>query len=398
MKTFIRMSLMREKEAINEHLSEFTGVILDAHILETFQNASSGYISNNKLRYILDPNTYRLAIDPIIDCTDKRWYDRIIQNFKIQDLINDQGLLDTTLLRDHKRLERFVIDILRYQEDRISNLSGDIESWLFLLEESNEDENQKPYCVIPPYFIIDSEELLDLNIEAINLSLDKSELPIYANIPIYYDNLFNENVINHIIKRYIETDADGFLLWVTDYNEVKERSISLQCYQSLFKEMKELAGSQREVINLFGGFFSTILASKNIYDGLAHGIGISESRNPYGLGGPAPTLYYVPILHRMLTSERADDLILTVKSRCSCPVCSSKMPSELKTMELVRHILNVKMIEQREIEPLSMDEIIAKLDQDYEMIYRSAGDTRTQRTFMAYSQQLKEWVNSLKVL
>jgi hypothetical protein len=119
MKTFIRMSLMREKEAINEHLSEFTGVILDAHILETFQNASSGYISNNKLRYILDPNTYRLAIDPIIDCTDKRWYDRIIQNFKIQDLINDQGLLDTTLLRDHKRLERFVIDILKYQEDRI---------------------------------------------------------------------------------------------------------------------------------------------------------------------------------------------------------------------------------------------------------------------------------------
>jgi len=56
---------MRERKAISQHINDISGLVVDAHIVESFQNSSSGFIMANDLDYIVDPITYRFALEEV---------------------------------------------------------------------------------------------------------------------------------------------------------------------------------------------------------------------------------------------------------------------------------------------------------------------------------------------
>ncbi len=396
MKIYLRMSLMREKQAIDEHFEDIEALIIDSHILETFQNATSGYVTRNKLKFIIDPITYRFTTEIIKECTKKRWYDRLVENYKMEDLMRYDGTLNLDKLHPHIRRNSFVKNIINYQDKRISQLSTETESWLTLLSEDNGRFEKKPLNVFPPYFIIESDESLDINIKSIMLAKEHTTNKIYANIPIENELLYDIKFINKLIEKYTSLELDGYFIWITDFNELKQRKSYLTYYEYLFKTFKDNVNDEIQINNMFGGYFSNLLTKKGVMDGFAHGLGFSESKNPYGQGGPAPTRYYVPLIHRMLTIDRAEDILENYEeSKCNCPVCEHKEISELSTIELTKHVLNVKVQEKELSETLSLDELIEKMNSDSSGIVESARDSETRKQFNIYTEHLREWSNAL---
>lgn len=395
MRNFIRMSVLREKEAISEHLSDFYGMVIDAHILETFQNATAGYIVSHNLNYVIDPVTYKFALEPIVDCVSKRWYERLIKNYSMEEFIRSDGMLDLNALGKLEDVTSFVKSVLEYEEKRVSYLSGEAVALLSLLAEESVPEQKPPHCLIPPYFIIESRELLDLNIKLIKEALEITDELIFAYVPMSSDLLYYHKFCNEIVSKYSELDVDGYFVWATDFNEAKERSISLELFTRFLTSLKSAIGN-KQVINMFGGFFSTILATQSIIDGLVHGVGISESRDPYKLGGPAPTRYYVPILHTMLSPESAEDLIENESLACNCPICQTMSPSEMSVKQLIRHVLNAKVSETDEIKSLSLEEIRKMLLRDYNKVVSSVTDPELKKQRVAYASHLLEWRKILK--
>ena len=391
------MSVMREKQAINEHLEDVFGIVVDAHILETFQNATSGYIVSNNLNYVIDPVTYKFTLEPISDCTSKRWYDRLVKNYSIEDLIQPDGKMSLEELSDSSRARDFVESVLRYEERRVQHLSGETMAFISLLAEESLSEQKPPYCLIPPYFLMDSRDDLELNVNLVEEALGLTDNPLFAYIPLNYDLLYSQRARDAIIQKYSDLEVNGYFVWVTNFREVKERAVSLELFESFLESLKSRIGN-REVVNMFGGFFSTILATLEKIDGLVHGIGISESRDPYTPGGPAPTRYYVPILHSMLTPENAQDLLsdLPLRYRCNCPVCVGTSPSDMSVMQLIRHVLNAKVAERSAIESLSLQEIKRMLDRDYRRVISSAADSVSRRQRVASAIHLKEWKKALE--
>jgi hypothetical protein len=393
---FVRMSVMREKEALNEHLNDISGIVVDAHILETFQNATSGYIVSKDLNYVIDPVTYRFDINPISDCTSKRWYDRLVKNYNMEDLIQPDGRIKRGKLSDSSRARDFVKSVVKYEETRVQDLSGETMAFFSLLAEKTTAKQKPPYCVIPPYFLIDSSKILELNVSLIKEARGLTNNRLFGYIPLNYDLLYNQSARDTIVKQYSDLKVDGYFVWVTDFDEVKERSESLGLFDSFVDSLKSKVG-KREVINMFGGFFSTMLATLGRIDGLVHGIGISESRDPYTPGGPAPTRYYVPILHRMLTPENAQDLFSKLpRYWCNCQICSGTSPSDMSVMQLVRHALNAKVAERTAIESLSAQDIIRMLERDHERVVSSATDPISKRQHIALAVHLREWVRALR--
>ena len=385
---------MREREAINEHIDEIFGLVIDAHVLETFQNATSGFIINNNINYVVDPNTYRFYLDNIYECSSKRWFERLVDLFGIEDLIIEGNKIYSYEL-DSSRLDKFVQNVVKYQERRMIDLSGETRSLISLFSGEPPPKLKKPYCIIPPYFIIESGEELNINIDSIELAKKYTDIPIYGLIPIYYDLIFDNDILNVITNRYVEANADGYFIWITDFNEIKEKGIILKFAKDLYISLKEKIG-EKELINMFGGHFSTILSTQGFLDGLVHGVGISESRDPYVESGPAPTRYYVQPLHRMLSLESATDILYNQPYRCRCPICEGTQISDMGVPDLIKHVMNAKLAEKNEILDLSLEEIMQKLQNDLDQMITINRFDLLRRRIRNYGVHINEWIKALK--
>ena len=58
---YMRFNIMRERPLIKEYLNKFSGVIVEAHVLESFAGATSKFISTLDKPFILDPVTYKFS-------------------------------------------------------------------------------------------------------------------------------------------------------------------------------------------------------------------------------------------------------------------------------------------------------------------------------------------------
>jgi len=391
MKTFLRFNMMRERDTILEHKEDIDGLVIDAHIVETFSNASSSYLISNQFPYIVDPITYRFSIDIVEEYISKKWFSKLIDLYNIENLLLDNGRIDMSELINNNNLQKFTENVIKYQENRLIDLSGNTLSFINWIE-GEETTSQKPLCIIPPYFIIQDSAELEINIKSLEYASDLTELPIYAIVPIYYDLLYDPDFLMKILNDYANSCADGFFFWVTDFNEVKEKGAVLRIFKEYLSEFKTKIGS-RELINMYGGYFSTILSAINILDGVVHGVGLSEYKNPFNVGGPAPTRYYVPILHRMLSPESAMDLLEGQSFRCNCPICLETSISDMDVSKLIIHVLNAKIYEREEIKSYTEDQIIRKLECDYDKVINAF--PKKQRIKLI-ADHLLEWKKALE--
>ena len=182
-------------------------------------------------------------------------------------------------------------------------------------------------------------------------------------------------------------------LWVPSFDE---RIVPTSALRE-FRRVVSRGAQDHEVYNLYGGFFSILLAKSGL-SGFNNGLGYSEYRAWPTLDatGAAPARYYVRRLHAYLPTATATALVeQDPKLRCKCPVCDGgrKQPIELDYHELKRHFALARLWELELVQERSVEELRKKLRKDADRI-RSAS-AALPRAFNIRVDHLYRWAEAL---
>jgi hypothetical protein len=194
----------------------------------------------------------------------------------------------------------------------------------------------KPWALIPPYFFMDeftSEKWLEVNIDAVKIAKDMyPHERIMMQLVMGKDLLINQKLQEEIIDSVILAPADIIGLWIDDFDETSVTSTELMIY----KKMLEKLGSKKQIIILYGSYFSVALMNAlpdlNII-GVCHGLEYAEHRPVIPVGGGFPvSKFYYPSLHIRLPYMEAFTLarsFFSSKENYLHNVCNCKKCKEL---------------------------------------------------------------------
>ena len=239
-------------------------------------------------------------------------------------------------------------NIINFQWDVLEKVSEDQEYKDFL---EFVDAHLRPQFLIAPYFFIEPDnfenEIYD-NLSFVKLSRDylnsdndlKKEM-LFAEIVIHKEVLSDKEMTKRIVDGYHNSEADGFILWIDNFVEVKETESLLKDYVKFLVQLKKNTG--KPVMNFHGSYFSIFLASKaiSLLAGVGHGIEYGESRPVIPVGGGIPLAkFYFPRFHKRIDYDPdASNILLEMnwikdkntylENVCSCPVCKEVIVNDV---------------------------------------------------------------------
>ena len=85
-KLYYRLNLARDKDILREHTEKFDGIVVDAHVYETFKNSLSAFIASlpSSHTFMIDPVTYKFSIPEItLAYSEKPWFSKLLDYYKI---------------------------------------------------------------------------------------------------------------------------------------------------------------------------------------------------------------------------------------------------------------------------------------------------------------------------
>lgn len=337
LKHIIKYGTAVDTQFIKEYEETFDLLAFNANIL-CFQSenmARNIYVEFKNLPYFIDPKLYVFQNDLKYIKKDKdnefkQSYVTLAKNYNLDYLIDRDSSIKIQEVNDDI-IGTLTKDILNFQVDYIyENLSTELKQFAMLTNTKREPS----FLNIPSFAIKDKEDLgwLNINTQMIEESMkfkknDYYNKEMYANLIISKDILNNKELINKIIESY--SLADGLLLWVDGFNELKvdEETIMSLIY---FIQGYKKSNPNKNIYSLFGGYFSQLL-SKIGLSGVSHGVGYGESKDINTLGGvPSVQKYYMPKLFQRMTPEAIIKLLNTMKLStkqdfydriCNCNVC-----------------------------------------------------------------------------
>jgi len=193
------------------------------------------------------------------------------------------------------------------------------------MKKPKREEKPNLEFLLPPYFYFENCEDPWYHI---SLHLAKTAQHFRENYRIFpvlcmsKSLLLDTNYFNKILKDYKQ--FNGFILWISDFNEQREDEDYLRGVLRLSKRFKE---ENKQVYNLYGGYFSLLL-SKKYFEGFVRSIGYGESKpvEPSPGGGPLPQRrFYSSLIHTNLSESRARILFEKIPNlMCQCDICSFK--------------------------------------------------------------------------
>ena len=366
MKIYLRLCVMREKEILEQIRENFQGIVVDAYIFETFSSAISSFLGLMNKPYILDPSTYRFQLETITEHMEKRWYENLVSLYGLEHHLSVTDRLEPSSMNDAE-LKEFAEKVLNYQRSAApERFLNDLGIMQYLGE--GPTELPAPEILLPPYFIADSAKSLGINLNLIRTSLElkNDNEKIYGVAAIDRELLFNPKNVDILADAYSKLDVDGYMLWIPNYQEVNEDSLLIEGVIKLAQNLAKYSNG-KPVMNMFGGYLSLVLSSLGVFEGYMQGLGIANHRNPYGESGPAPFRYYMPILHKMISLDNAENLVgMSDVFRCKCPVCHDRESlSEMSVSELLKHIGYCIEQEVQECTDTTLKKIVGKLESDY---------------------------------
>lgn len=272
-----------------------------------------------------------------------------IEDIKEKYLLLKEALKQTEPQID--TLKKFTQNVLEYQTNFLTEKKADsYKKFIDWAREKGSTINNfcdTPDFLVAPYFYLtESADWLDKNIQFINIAKEINHLNknVFAQIVISKKLIdrpgatMGESMLQNIINKYKNSLADGFLVWVDDYSEQDELAESLKKY--LNEILKPLKSTGKMVYSLYGGYLSTLFTHNEItaLDGVSHGMEYGESRAvvPVGGGIPVAKFYFLP-LHKRLNLREMIDLLtgLKIKNRndffekiCDCPMCKKAIKSD----------------------------------------------------------------------
>lgn len=255
-----------------------------------------------------------------------------------KDLLPNKRLEITDI--DDSFINSFTENVLKFQKEVSKSKKADDYKWYieYVNQEDpslNIDMELKPTLLVAPYFYLDIN-WLDINIKLVNKAkeLEPTE-KIFAQIVldkkiIERAAMGDDKVFKSIISAYKKSSADWFLIWIDNYSEHDEVSVSLEKYVEFVRDLKD--DSNKEIISLYWSYFSIILTKLGILNWVCHWLEYGESRAVIPVWGGIPTakFYFYPLHKRINESEMFRFLSTSwtqnfINDVCDCGICNNLM-------------------------------------------------------------------------
>lgn len=157
-----------------------------------------------------------------------------------------------------------------------------------------------PWAVIAPYFFMDELSVgqwLEINAKAVEIAKTKYPNEKVVMQLVIGKGLLLSQELSGVIERVTDTPADMVAIWIDDFDETSATITELTIYKDMLRKL----GGKKEVLILYGSYFSVALMKVfpelNI-KGVCHGLEYAEHRPVIPVGGGLPvSKFYYPSLH-----------------------------------------------------------------------------------------------------
>jgi len=375
----------RDKQYYEECLDCYDGFVIPANILAYNTNAFSVILEKTKKPYFIDPKTSTFQISDIdIFFNEKglirsswekviKYYGSVIANsirnkmhLTYSDFIDQYGLFKQSLEELTEKVVNFQRSIIRKKTLGLSRFF-----------KTKTRENGLLFLTAP-YFFFESlnDPWYNITIEMIIKSIKtKFNDKMYGVICTTKHFIEEQNNINKLIDDLNIEGLDGILIWIDTFDEYNE---SERYLSSLLYLINKLSSSSKQIINLYGGYFSNIAKYWGL-NGFASGVNYKDMKEIYETqisggpeGGPHPR-YYIPLLHNKTLLDTALRFIRQFNEfKCNCLICQSNpeayelsTPRNIRRFIMNKHFLQIKKQEIQEVGSLINYQLITKLDSLY---------------------------------
>ncbi len=339
MKHFIRYGTNAEKKHIKKFLDDFDGIAFNANMVSMYAGSIANFLYENQKEYFIDPLTHAFAHNLGFLRNDKgeikKSLAKLAEHYGIEHIILEKNRPLKLSDFDDGFLKSFFDNVVSFQENIIhENLENE---WKELIEFIG--FKNKPNYTIAPYFYMDRlnyKQWKNVNLEFIKLAKDK----YYTQIVIEKELLQDESFIDEMVAETNQTK--GVFYWIDNFDETKATEDELNSLLDFINKIQVFK------VNLYGGYFSTLLNFKNL-DGVIHGLEYGESRDVVPVGGGIPVAkYYLPAIKKRLKAEEIIEILfaknITNKELFYQHICDCKKCQEItgeNIQELVDSFLKI---------------------------------------------------------
>lgn len=316
---FLRYGTHSEKDFfLGEFSNSYDVAMINANMLAYTPKAMSAFALRLTNPFFIDPQTHAFqhGFEFITGKNDipKQSISNLATLYgePISLALNEKRSVGVSDFASTVQREQFVKNVVDFQLEKIHGLvtaGAEAEYVNFALnvpESGLSKQNLSPAGVIAPYLYINrgDTKTLELNIQFIKDTKTTlgDKAPLVAQLVISKSALSDEEFREKIIGVYGETSADAVFVWVDDFGETE---VSEEYLRDFKKLVVELSKKGKDVVNLYGGYFSLLLTKiDNGLKGVCHGMEYGESRKVVPVGGGLPRAkYYFRPLHKRLRSE-----------------------------------------------------------------------------------------------
>jgi len=315
---------------INANMAAHAPAGLAAFLLEKTANT----------RYIIDPLTHAFQHAPEAICNDAGELKSSVRSLAeeygepVSSIVGTKPLLPSAF-EDESVVHHFSERCVSFQCNQLTSYMKQSDAAKYL----DDSDIAPPYAVIAPYFFMTETTLSDwlrVNIacaEHVASRRGDLESKVFAAVVVDQGILLDESYLLKIAEAYASISGiEGVLLWV---DSLDEQDASGAALKALLRLARGLRQSEREVVNLHGGYFSVLAAGApgdRALTGVTHGPEFGEFRGVVPVGGGIPIArYYIPDLHARIRYADAlrflraqgwlDNAELFQENVCDCEVC-----------------------------------------------------------------------------
>jgi len=415
LRVYYRLGAVGEKKVFEDYSTKYYGVAIAANLAAFYPDWLPTFQQTLGKPYFIDPVTYAFArnLNGIIrDLEVKKSFQILARAYsrRVSELIerDKRQLNSKDFLTDcwnTELIEELAGNVIDFQK-RITQPPSQqtLVDYAKILGEEIEERSKGPDFLLAPYFYFSSlsDPWYQISLRVAKQSLNrKGATPLYAVICTSKELLLDKPALQRVREDYEE--FDGYVIWVSGFNEKEEGEEYLQGFVKLVEALSERS---KPVYNLYGEYFSAV-TSKFGLSGYSRGICYSGSRSVDAApGARILKLYYLELNHGKV-SETVARTFFTYNpdELCGCEVCSSilqELPSKEHTekvsylfdkMDLTRirgHFLTTHFKEQEEISRVDLAEIIKRLNASFNKCKR----LNAQLYNIPYTHLLK-WSNVL---
>ncbi len=322
--TFLRFGIQRKKSFLRDVSRAYDGLVLPANVLlYQYRSTPSAVLMCGK-PFFVDPMSYLFGQPYEVfkqrvrqgEPKFKPSFQRLMQGHGLtpEDFLPyDYTALLRFLGRPGRNLEIFVENTLGFEWNKVWNTLREAADLMTEEQRAALTEARfRPAVLIPPYFLHEPsttrgrQATTELNRRILEFcQLERGRWPSLFPMVFLRKEHLQARYRREIIDIYRRNDFQGYCVWVDEFDErlAKQDEIS-----SLVELVGALSEGGKQVVMLYGGFFSLLLyyfGMTSVCHGLAYGeyraLGASAQQG----SGPAPIRYYVLELHCFLTLENA---------------------------------------------------------------------------------------------